>query len=84
MVGGDVPSERLYIGKSILGKKKGEPLGQLSRSSGCIYIPEYITNGMGGVTPLFRFLCEVIVKNIRENTKKEWSMGRSTELRANS
>jgi hypothetical protein len=32
-------------------KKKREPLGQLSRSSGCIYLTQYISFAVRGKTP---------------------------------
>lgn len=43
-----------------LPKKKGEPLGRLSRSSGCIYLSKYSMMGMRGVTPYLAFLMKIL------------------------
>lgn len=44
-------------------KKKGEPLGRLSRSSGCIYLTQYIIMGMGCVTPYLRKYLKIVLRS---------------------
>jgi hypothetical protein len=45
-------------------QKKGEPLGQLSRSSGCIYLADYNIFVMGVHTPFFVTFYEIFVKKL--------------------